>query len=278
MARAVSRPFFLPGVKGRLFALAVTPDTDTFPAQGILYFPPFAEEMNKSRRMASLQARRLARRGYAVLLVDPYGTGDSEGEFGDARWELWQEDMRTAARWLAAQGSRLLIAWSLRLGALLALDTVGTLGLHVERCIFWQPLVRGDRAMVQFLRLQIAADMATERKSTLTDLRARLAGNESLEIAGYKLAPELWRSIEGLPLPNWPTGACENVEWIEIAADWNQGISQPNREIIDRWRERGVIVNDRTVPGEPFWQTTEIVEVPALVDSMDEILLGPGIA
>ncbi len=53
------------------------------PAQGrasgapLLYLHPFAEEMNKSRRMAALQSRALAEHGYAVLQIDLLGCGDS---------------------------------------------------------------------------------------------------------------------------------------------------------------------------------------------------------
>ena len=41
----------------------------------------FAEELNKSRRMACLQARALAEGGDAVLRFDLLGCGDSDGEF-----------------------------------------------------------------------------------------------------------------------------------------------------------------------------------------------------
>ena len=40
----------------------------------------WAEEMNKARRMAALQARLLAENGYAVLQIDLHGCGDSSGD------------------------------------------------------------------------------------------------------------------------------------------------------------------------------------------------------
>ena len=69
------------------------------PAQGgvpkgcVLNIHPFAEEMNKSRRMAALQARALAKAGYAVLQIDLFGCGDSSGDFGDASWQDWVGDV-----------------------------------------------------------------------------------------------------------------------------------------------------------------------------------------
>ena len=93
------RPFYLPGADGPLFCLLQAPPPDTAPRGALVYLPPFAEEANRSRRMAVLQTRRLAARGWAVLLLDPFGTGNSGGSFPEARWETWQKDAETAADW-----------------------------------------------------------------------------------------------------------------------------------------------------------------------------------
>jgi len=58
----------------------------------VVFAQPFVEEMNKSRRMAALQARALAGQGWAVLLPDLLGCGDSPGDKGDARWTAWVDD------------------------------------------------------------------------------------------------------------------------------------------------------------------------------------------
>ena len=77
-----------------------------YPAQShvvrglVLYIHPFAEEMNKSRRMAALQARAFAQAGYAVLQIDLHGCGDSAGDFGDATWEHWIDDVVQGCHWL----------------------------------------------------------------------------------------------------------------------------------------------------------------------------------
>ncbi len=52
--------FFLQGAQGQLFSV-YHPSSLSGPARGgLVYLPPFAEEMNRARRMAALQARRLA--------------------------------------------------------------------------------------------------------------------------------------------------------------------------------------------------------------------------
>ena len=49
--------------------------------------------MNKSRRMAALQARAFAEMGFGVLQIDLFGCGDSSGDFSDARWDIWKQDL-----------------------------------------------------------------------------------------------------------------------------------------------------------------------------------------
>ena len=95
-----ARPFFLQRGSRQLFCLHYAPAGASRGA--VVHVPAFAEEMNKSRRMASLQARALAAQGWHVLQLDLLGTGDSEGDFGDATWADWMDDVAEARRWLAA--------------------------------------------------------------------------------------------------------------------------------------------------------------------------------
>ena len=62
--------FFLPVTGGRLFCLLHRPAGETAIKGAVLYVHPFAEEMNRSRRMAALQAKAMASAGYMVLQVD----------------------------------------------------------------------------------------------------------------------------------------------------------------------------------------------------------------
>ena len=88
------RPFFLRFTAGRRFCLLHAPERRAIGA--VLYVHPLAEEMNKSRRMAALQARALAASGWFVLQVDLFGCGDSDGDFGDADWQRWLADVDEA--------------------------------------------------------------------------------------------------------------------------------------------------------------------------------------
>ena len=115
---AAPEPLFIDIDERRLFGLYHTADTDI--RGTVLLLPPFAEEMNMSRRMTYLTGRALAAAGYGCLTLDLTGTGESSGEFAEARWEIWQDDARTAAAWLAKKTGQTPLFLGLRAGALLA--------------------------------------------------------------------------------------------------------------------------------------------------------------
>ena len=68
--------FFLPAAGGEQRLCLFHAPSSEFrgaPRSKILYLHPFAEEMNKSRRMAALACRALAEAGHAVLRVHDDG-------------------------------------------------------------------------------------------------------------------------------------------------------------------------------------------------------------
>src|SRR5688572_11677189 len=84
----------------------------------VLLLPPFAEEMNKSRRMCALLAHGLAADGWRVVRIDLFGCGDSAGLLRDATWAQWCDDLRSELdRHLCAKAPSLWL-WGLRAGAL----------------------------------------------------------------------------------------------------------------------------------------------------------------
>ncbi len=115
-------PVMIEEIAGPVLAIHHAPRMRRARARGVVYLPPFAEEMNRARRMATLQAQTLAAGGDGALILDPYGSGDSGGEFGDARWETWHNDAARAVSWMHERGYESIVLIGLRLGALLALD------------------------------------------------------------------------------------------------------------------------------------------------------------
>lgn len=211
--------------------------------------------------------------GYGVLVVDYYGTGDSEGDFADATWPIWQQDISVAAEWLVEQGAKRVSLWGLRCGALLAMHSAPLFGDKLDRVLLWQPVIRGDQLMTQFLRLRLAADMiGAGNKVTVRELRDQLAAGSSVEVAGYILAPGLVEGIDGLKLQDLGATELPPVEWLEVVSSEGQTVGPASQKVLDTWHGLGMRVNVHTVVGEPFWVTPEITSVPRLLEQTSGIL------
>jgi len=255
--------FFLPVESGRRFVFFLPAEGD-ITRGNVLYVHPFAEEMNKARRMATLQARAFAAAGYNVMLIDLLGCGDSSGNFGDARWDIWKRDLTVAAEWLAERGNGPMHLWGCRLGALLALDHWRDQPDRFASALLWQPVAGGETFMTQFLRLAVAGDALRDGASGLTTgaLRNRLKQGESIEVAGYELSPSLVEAIDSQNFSNWSVPGA-TIHWLDVRSGEEPPMA--TQRILSKWGESGVKVQYRAVQGDPFWTTQEIAEAPALI-------------
>ena len=288
-------PLFLPLVPGAgpaggpRFALLHRPPG---PPRGlVVYAHPFAEEMNKSRRMAALQARAMAAAGYAVLQPDLLGCGDSAGDFGDATWTAWVEDIVQACHWLrneaktwAAQpqigvdaDAPPLTLWGLRAGTLLATEAATRLG-NVHCLLLWQPTPSGKPLLHQFLRLQMAGDlMGAGARGGTEALRSRLAAGETVELAGYRLSPSMAQGLEQARLA--PAAGVRSLHWLELSTREDATLAPASASTVAAWRQSGCDVRTHLVRGPAFWQTTEIEDAPDLIrttlSALDESATAP---
>ena len=279
-------PFFLAATAtagGRRFCVF-------YAAQGplrrgqVLYIHPFAEEMNKSRRMAALQARALAGNGFDVLQIDLLGCGDSSGDFGDASWEAWIDDVVLGCQWLLARNNPSGSAppsqalsngcnvwlWGLRAGCLLAVEAATQLGRPCN-FLFWQPPNAGRAQLQQFLRLKVASEMISgQAKGAMEALRKELAEGRSVEISGYRLSPALANGLEkAVLLPaslQMPDAAhAPRVVWLELSTRPDAEISPVSAQCATQWKEAGFAIESQIAFGSAFWQTQEIEEAPDLL-------------
>ena len=190
-------------------------------------------------------------------------TEDGAGDFGDARWAIWREDLAHCATWLRQRGHESLILWGVRLGALLAAELAAETA--ATRLLFWQPVISGQRFLQQFLRLRLTADRLKGGDETLAQLQEALAAGQSLEVAGYALHPQLAAALDQARLTPPPPGV--SVDWLELTRADNSSLIPASQRIVDAWRDTGVAVQARSVAGDAFWATQEITEAPALLDA-----------
>lgn len=230
---------------------------------GVLYLHPFAEEMNKARRMAALQARALAADGWTVLLLDLAGCGDSSGDFADASWADWQADVSLGLAWLRQQVDGPVWAWGLRAGGLLAAQAAAVPD-GPDHLLLWQPPASGRLLLQQFLRMRAAADMLDGGgKGVVEQLRRELAEGRPVEVAGYTLGAGLALGLDAASTRP-PSGRAGHLVLMELSAA-GHSLSPGVQRLADTWQSAGWQLQTAAVAGPSFWQTTEIETAPALL-------------
>jgi exosortase A-associated hydrolase 1/exosortase A-associated hydrolase 2 len=228
----------------------------------VILAPPFAEEMNKSRRMFAQTARALSADGWRVVQIDLYGCGDSAGDFGTATWQHWVADLERAIGTHHADGQ--LWLWGVRAGAVLLSPLLEA--QPAANLLLWQPAHDGAVVLNQFLRLRASGALFNGNGSVdRNHLRQQLARGESVEVAGYLLTPLVANHLADarLALPPQFRG---RVLWFDVAGDAAESVSPAAQRMVETWRAAGHTVECETVVGPQFWQTVEIAEAPALIE------------
>lgn len=264
----IVEPFFLDAPGGRVFAVHHRP-RDTACVRGhVLCVPPFNEEMNRSRSMMTLQAKALAELGFGMLLVDLHGTGDSEGDHSDARWNIWLDDLRAAQRWLMLQTNGMVAILGVRLGAILAAQIHAELGKSSMPLVLWQPVLDGKVHLTQFLRVRMAAqlDRPELTKETTGSMRQLMAAGEAVEVAGYEIHPELASAIDNARLVAHNLSEECRVLWLENAAQDQLEVSPASKRVMQAWETGGVTVDAVAYAGPAFWQVHERVLAPVVIE------------
>ena len=269
-----TRPVFVEGSRGRLFGLH-------FPAAGdargaFLYLPPFAEEMNRCRALAAAQARAFALLGYSCLLLDPYGSGESDGELEAATWDIWLQDAVLAATWLGNASGQNVSLWGMRLGGLLAGSLFEAEPERYDRLLLWQPVVSGKQFMTQYLRLRVAWLMERGLPPETTDrIRASMVEGHVVEVAGYPLSGALCSGIDAARLFEADSSLQgKQIDWFENIATEGSTLSALARQTIPAIEARGGIVGSHPFTGPPLWQLHERDALPTLLNATSALFGG----
>jgi len=265
-------PLFISSTRGSLFAMYYTPIISNG-SQCIIHIPAFAEEMNKSRHMVAMQAQAWAEQGYAVLVLDLWGTGDSQGDFSEATWDIWLNDIDTAVKWLQEKEYISINLWGLRSGVLLALDYLQKHGLNIDKFICWQPVLNGELFIMQFLRLRIAAAMMNKNKTQekTSELKQQLLNGQSVEVAGYFLNPELVIPMISVQAKSININSVKQINIFELV----QGNEVVESHVTNQWIKKltgnkNKVSLDVIIDNSYFWLTQEITESIDLIKLSSE--------
>lgn len=265
---ALPRPFFLDSSSGRCFAVHHTPDENVKTWGHVLCVPAFNEEMNRCRSMVTLQAQAFAEKGVGTLVIDLHGTGESDGEHSDARWEAWLEDIAAGIAWLDNQPGGCIALLGIRLGVPLAVQSLRSMFTPRRALIAWQPVVDGKAYFTQFLRIRVAGNMDRTDipKETTAAMRNALAGGKPIEVAGYEVHPKLAAAIEGVRLSKLqPQGGEPRIAWFERSTGNAREALPVSMSAMEEWRSCGLTVDLKIYDGPAFWAAYERATAPDLI-------------
>jgi exosortase A-associated hydrolase 2 len=171
----------------------------------------------------------------------------------------------TAAAYLHSSGANLTGLLGVRTGCLLAAEVAAAQNLQLTRSVFWQPVLDGARFLRQFLRLRVAAALMGDRRESVEELNQRLRSGEIIEVAGYEVSPLLAAGLERARLNESLSAGLGRLHWMEVVREEGQALAPASFDVVEAARGAGLTVETLTVKGEPFWSSTEIVEIPRLI-------------
>lgn len=259
------RPVLLEGACGALMGFYRSPDAAVATRGDVLVVPAFAEEMNRCRAMVTIQAQALAGLGIGTLVLDMFGTGDSAGEFDQANWDLWRQDLALGIDWLRTHANGCVGLLGIRLGALMAAELAAA-DPGIEALLLWQPVISGKAHWTQFLRVRIAAEMAlADGVKSTEQLRQQSAAGQTVEASGYAVGPKLATRLDQLTMPTGDRLVGKSIGWLEVGGVPGAALPRANAKVLEDWQASGVTVQVAQVTGPSFWQVHERDVAPDLV-------------
>jgi exosortase A-associated hydrolase 2 len=256
---------FLDGKAGRVFTLL-------FPALreargNIVFCPAFGEEVNRTRHLVAEQARRFCSNGYNCLLLDYYGTGDSEGVLNDAKWDVWCSDIELVARWLADKFDDLpLTLWGMRLGCLLGAEVLSRDTLKPDGILFWQPVLDGKKYSTELLRQRMAhiVERGLPKKSS-EQLRELWAQGQAIEIGGYPVAAHFAEQLESKRIGDTIRFTGKSVYWVQQEGPAGPALPLAGQKVADTITQMDNSVSVLFYQGPALWQLHERVDSGSLL-------------
>ena len=267
-------PDFIQGIRGKLYTLHYTPSHIDSETECFVIAPAFAEEMNRCRYMCTMFAQAIAKHGYGFFSVDTYGTGDSEGDFREANWDQTCNDLLTATEYVSQLGYKKISILGIRLGVLQAMQVAESVP-DLHRLLFWQPVISGQAALTQFLRIRIAASLSRdETAGTTKEFEELVNRGECVEVSGYELSPGMFKGMKNAKLEAYSDFTKARVGWFTAIASEERKPPRVESIAIEKWRKKGANIDYSIVVGPPYWQVHERTLAPGLITATVDYITG----
>ncbi len=218
---------------------------------GLVFCPPFGEEMITTYARLARWSKELAKMGFAVLRFHPFGTGESDGSFRDFTIEGALRDTMTAMNCLRERtGVERAGFFGLRFGAFLAAQAAQA--KPPDFLILWSPVTDTRQYFRNLLRMRLTAELvhlkADHVKVTTRSMINDFEAGRTVDNLGYEFSPALYRQMTAGPA--WPQQLpCLKVLWLSRVSERTQLASLPND-----WVAEGGNAQLEFLPELPFWE------------------------
>jgi pimeloyl-ACP methyl ester carboxylesterase len=274
----------------------------------ILAIQTAGEENNLARRFTVQAASRFSEIGFATLIFDPFGVGDSAGRTSDARLQDWRSDLLRVSHQMRVRYDVPFYIWGTRLGTLLATDLLISQSDNTAGLLMWAPLAHG-RTWVDLLKsdsdspkeigrprisesaLETALSDAIKEDSALLSGPQSIVSDENSDkedplcsFAGTMFRRSMLTELQNLTLaplkqhPNFGTTAKVALIGLEPTnphrfAHGESRVPPALEAIAATWRGSGYQVYSSAIFSEYFWSSGRSPEPEALYGASEKWLL-----
>jgi exosortase A-associated hydrolase 2 len=208
-------------------------------------------------------------------VLDLFGTGDSQGEFREGNWTVWQQDIEQQISVLRAAHDAPVILIGFRLGGLGVIDYLDRHQNTVDQAILIQPVLSGKQYVTQLLRQRMAAQITSGvEKETTSQLRERLDSGENLEIGGYEFGCQLLNDLDNLNVTEKQSVSNVHFSWLEYVASETSDLTLPSKKAIAQFEEQSNRVSVKPFVDHQVWQLHEREEAEASIKVFEDLELG----
>lgn len=251
---------FINGHCGNLFLKALK----TNGQHAIIFLPPFAEEINKTRHLLSNAMHQLSAAGISCFMLDNYGTGDSEGDLDIATVAIWRKDLQQLLQQLQQQGFSKASFIAIRFGALQLFDLLNSslMPLKLVQIVLWQPFFEVTKFWQQFSRIKIAEAMARGERLSQKELEQQLHNGNTIEIAGYPISPAFYQSLLQMQTQLPTELNTLPLSWFETSQLDNIALPVQKMRVT---LQQGSKLCFKQLKADPYWQTNELASADELI-------------